>query len=187
MTITAQRSHQILGKRTVDGTKSRGKSSSLDFLFLRTAHPSKYKFSIQKCVLSMLKEHFGLNCKYKSFYLMENGVLQCMSFFHFSYQSHTCTSMLSTNMVRECQILRLKEKLLDMYQYFKKSKCSTNLTIRKNKHNLSILTCEHAPLKIPALSPFGHSKLQWTYRHIGFACKLQLKRTIINHVKDSNF
>ena len=32
---------------------------------------------------------------------MENGVLQCMSFFHFSYQSHTCTSMLSTNTVRE--------------------------------------------------------------------------------------
>ena len=88
-------------KTNGDGTKSRGKSLSLDFLFLRTAHPSKYKFSIQKCILSTLKEHFGLNCKYKSFYLMENGVLQCMSFFHFSYQSHTCTSMLSTNTVRE--------------------------------------------------------------------------------------
>ena len=57
-------------------------------------------------------------------------------------------------------------------------------TIRKTNANHNIDVWRHPS---PTFSTFGHSKSHPDYVHIRFACKLQLKRSTVNHVKDSNF
>ena len=57
-------------------------------------------------------------------------------------------------------------------------------TSRKTNEIVNIDVWTH-PSRI--FSTFGRSKSQCNYGHIGFACKLQLKRSTVNHVKDTNF
>ena len=76
-----------------------------------------------------------------------------------------------------CQIFWLKDKLLDISipkQQFEKQNANCQYW-RVNTH-----PCQN-------FSTFGRSKSQRSYGHIGFACKLLLKRSTVKHVKDSNF
>ena len=67
-----------------------------------------------------------------------------------------------------CQILRLKEKLIDINipkQQFEKQMQINNIDVWRHPS--------------PTFSTFGRSKSQPNYGHIGFACKLQLKRSTV--------
>ena len=78
-----------------------------------------------------------------------------------------------------CQVLRFKEKLLDIN--------IPKQQFEEKKRKSSILTFEQWTHPSQNFSIFGRSKSQRNYGHIGFVCKLQLKRSTVNHVKDSNF
>ena len=80
---------------------------------------------------------------------------------------HSCNFLLSST---------LNEKLLDI-----------NIPKQQLKEQTQIVNIDVWTHPSRNFSIFGRSNSHHNYRHIGFACKLQLKRSTVNHIRDSNF